>query len=254
MAVRTPTLSVKALWEKFLLSSHLRFVERALYESGETGVTVDVGCGQGSFLHHLKERSVWPVAGLEFSLPAAADAWRVHEVPAVCGTLSRAPFAPGSCAVITMFLVLQRLYSPADFLDAAHTLLAPEGRLIVQVPNASSWQFLLFGSQWMGLDVPRQLIFFKATDVENLLKECGFEILRRQDFTLRDNPAMLVASLFPGLDPEIRKARQLAEARGLRFWKNLAYHALFVLAIPLAFLESACHAGATVMIEARKRQ
>ncbi|MEQ1946036.1 MAG: class I SAM-dependent methyltransferase [Bryobacteraceae bacterium] len=254
LAVRPPALSVKALWERFLLTSHLHFVERALYESGETGVVLDVGCGQGNFLYHLRDRGVELAAGVEFSLAAAADAWKVHEVPAVCATLTRAPFAPGSCAAVTMFMVLQHLYSPADYLDAAHKLLAPEGRLIVQVPNASSWQFLIFGSQWIGLDIPRQLILFKAADIEKLLEECGFEILRRKHFCLRDNPAMLVASLFPGLDPEIRKARQVQESSHARFWKNLAYNALFTLAIPVAFFESACHAGATVMIEARTRK
>jgi len=40
-----------------------------------------------------------------------------------------------------MYHVLEHLYDPVAYLDAAHSLLAPDGRLIVQVPNVASWQF-----------------------------------------------------------------------------------------------------------------
>ena len=62
------------------------------------------------------------------------------------------------CAVVTMFHVLEHLYEPASYLDAARDLLRPDGRLILQVPNAACWQFLLFGERWNGIDVPRHLI------------------------------------------------------------------------------------------------
>ena len=45
-------------------------------------------------------------------------------------------------------------------------LLKPDGRLIVQVPNAACWQFLLFGERWNGIDVPRHLIDFRMSDLD----------------------------------------------------------------------------------------
>lgn len=48
----------------------------------------------------------------------------------------------------------------------AHELLDPAGRLVVQVPNAASWQFLMFGEHWNGVDVPRHLWNFRVTDLE----------------------------------------------------------------------------------------
>ena len=252
-AGKAPELSVQALVERLGFRSQLRFVERALRESGETGLVLDVGCGDGRFLGLLKGRGVEHLAGLDFSLGAAAEAWRLQRVPVACGTLSRAPFAPGSCAAITMFHVLQHLYDPTAFLDSARELLAPEGRLIVQVPNAACWQFLIFGSHWSGLDIPRQLILFKAADIESLLAESGFEVLRRAHFSLRDNPATLVSSVFPGLDPTARRLRGVPETNLKRFWKDAAYYTLFAVGVPFTIFEASCHAGSTVMLEARKK-
>src|SRR5262249_5436540 len=151
----------------------------------------------------LAARGHRPAIGLDFSLDAARSAWRLHRIPAICGTLSSAPFADGSCAAITMFHVLQHLYNPVSFLDAAYRLLAPDGRLIVQVPNAACWQFLLFRDKWQGIDVPRQLLHFRASDLATLLDHCGFEILRTKHFSWRDNPESLASSLLLAFDPII---------------------------------------------------
>jgi SAM-dependent methyltransferase len=201
----------------------------------------------------LAERGHKNVVGLDFALDAATSAWRSHQVPAACATLSRAPFAPGSCAAVTMFHVLEHLYDPASYLDAARDLLAPDGRLIVQVPNAACWQFLLFGENWSGLDVPRHLLHFRLKDLETLLDNCGFEILRYKHFSLRDNPQGMAISLAPLLDPTARRLRHVQETPRLRLCKDVAFLALVAACVPFTLLEAACRAGSTVMIEARKK-
>lgn len=240
-------------WRRFVLGDHLRFVERALRESQENGLVLDVGCGGGLFLRMLAERGTANVVGLDFSLDAAGVAWRKNGVPAVCASLGRAPFAPESCAAVTMFHVLEHLYDPASYLDAAHKLLRPDGRLIVQVPNAACWQFLLFSERWNGVDVPRHLFNFRETDLELLLDSCGFEILRRKHFSMRDNPAGLATTLAPKLDPMARRIRRVPETPNQRLFKDLAYFALLLGSIPFTLLEAACRAGSTIMFEARKK-
>jgi len=84
------------------------------------------------------------VAGLDSSREAAAVAWKRQRVPAVCADWQRSA-AAGSFAGITMFHVLEHLPDPRAYLVAARELLAPDGRLVVQVPNAASWQFRLLG-------------------------------------------------------------------------------------------------------------
>jgi SAM-dependent methyltransferase len=241
-------------YRRLVMRDHLRFAERALRESEETGPVLDVGCGGGLFLQMLAERQSRPVIGLDFSLDAASVAWRRSGVPAVCASLTRAPLKAESCAAVTMFHVLEHLFDPGTYLDAARELLQPDGRLIVQVPNAACWQFLVLGERWNGVDVPRHLINFRLADLDLLLDNCGFEVLRHKHFSLRDNPAGMATSLAPGLDPMARRLRHIAETPGQRLRKDLLYVALAAASLPFTWFEAACRAGSTIMVEARKKK
>jgi hypothetical protein len=152
-----------------------------------------------------------------------------------------------------MFHVLEHLYEPTQYLRAARRLLHEKGRLIVQVPNAASWQFLLLGEKWRGLEVPRHLWNFKARDLEILLDRTGFEVVRTKHFSLRDNPACLATSLAPSLDPTIRNVRQVEETPRQKAVRDILYFGLVMASLPFAIIESACRAGSTVIMEARKK-
>ena len=239
-------------YRRFVLRDHVRFAAAAIRRSRARGPLLDAGCGGGLFLGAMRERG-FRVLGLDYSRDAAAIAWKRHQAPAVCATLDRAPFRPGSLGAITMFHVLEHLYDPGAYLEAARDLLEPDGRLIVQVPNASSWQFRLLGGAWNGIDVPRHLFDYRALDLEKLLDAAGFQVLRRKFFSLRDNPAGLASSLAPRLDPMARRVRRIAESAALRVAKDLAYLALTAASLPFAVAEAAVGRGSTVMIEARPR-
>ncbi len=239
-------------YRRFVLGDHIAFVRRALEDAGESGPVLDVGCGGGLFLRMLKETGA-AVVGLDNSADAAAVAWRSNGVPCLCADLGTAPLAPFSCAAVTMFHVLEHLEDPAAYLQAARGLLRPRGRLIVQVPNAACLQFLLLGENWSGIDVPRHLIDFRARDLEALLDSCGFDVLRRKHFSLRDNPAGLATSIAPRLDPMARRILGVAERPAAKLVKDLVYFGLVMAAIPLTAFEAACRAGSTIMIEARKK-
>lgn len=240
-------------YRRFVLRDHVNFVSRALRDVASDGRVLDVGCGGGLFLRMLNEKG-HSVVGLDFALGAAGAAWNQNRVPAACGDLKQAPFAPESFAAVTMFHVIEHLFDPVGYLEAAHQLLRPGGRLIVQVPNAACWQFLLLGENWNGVDIPRHLINYRAHDLEILLDRCGFHVLRTKHFSLRDNPAGLASSLAPSLDPMARRIRRVPEAPGTRMAKDLAYLGLVAASVPFTLLEAACHAGSTVMIEASKKE
>ena len=238
-------------YRRLVLRDHVRFVAQALGGRAR-GPLLDVGCGGGLFLGMMRERG-YRVVGLDFSREAAAVAWKRQQAPAVCGDLSNAPLGAGSFAGITMFHLLEHVNDPRAYLEAARDLLAPDGCLVVQVPNAASWQFRLLGRWWNGLDVPRHLFDFRDRDVEKLLGACGLEVVRRKYFSLRDNPAGLASSVAPGLDPMARRVRRVAESAGARLAKDLAYFTLAAAALPFTLAEAAFGAGSTVMMEARKR-
>ena len=231
----------------------MHFVSRALDKSGLNGPILDVGCGGGLFGRMLAERG-HQVIGLDYSRDAAAVAWRVNRMPVVCGELSQAPLPHSRFAAVTMFHVLEHLYDPAAYVRAARDLLVPEGRLIVQVPNAGCWQFRLLGARWNGLDIPRHLTDFRSGDIQTLIEECGFELLRTKHFSLRDNPAGLASSLAPGLDPMARRIRRSDRSAAGALTKDALYFALVAASLPFTVAEAAFGSGSTIMLEARKRE
>ncbi len=239
---------LEGLYRNLVLSDHVRFVWPGVEQRQPV---LDVGCGGGSFLAALRRRGA-RVVGLDVSDQAARVAWRQNRVPALLGVAASAPFAPRTFGAVTMFHVLEHLSQPQRILHAVHALLRDEGRLYVQVPNAASWQFLLLGELWSGIDIPRHLIHFRSQDLETLLQDCGYRVLRRKFFSLRDNPAGLAASLAPGLEPMSRRVRQVRESGLARLAKNALYLALVAAALPFTLLEAATGAGSTVMIEAEK--
>ncbi len=197
-------------YRRLVLRDHVSFVREALENSGggDDGRVLDVGCGNGLLLRLLGRGKV---VGLDFSRQALTLAWKQNGVPGACADLNSAPLAAASCSVITMFHLLEHLPDPARSLADARELLRPEGRLVVQVPNASCWQFRLFGARWNGIDAPRHLFNYRQRDIENLLDFCGFEVLRRKHFSLRDNPAGMASSIAPSLDPMARRVRGVRE-------------------------------------------
>lgn len=240
---------LEELYRRVVLRDHVNFVSAG--SRAADGPVLDVGCGGALFGRLLADRG-YGVFGLDFSREAAGVGWHQNGIPIVVGIFSSAPFPERFFATITMFHVLEHLHDPASYIQTAWRLLKPGGRLIVQVPNASCWQFLLLGERWNGLDVPRHLIDFRASDIRGLLEENGFKVMRTKYFSLRDNPAGLASSLAPWLDPMTRRVRGISESPGVKMTKNLTYLGLVLASIPFTALEAACRSGSTVMLEARK--
>jgi SAM-dependent methyltransferase len=240
---------LEELYRRIVLGDHVRFVRRALEGARTKGPVLDVGCG-GALFGHLLSRYGYECYGLDYSRDAASVGWHVNGVPVVCGSLPQAPFRRGSFTAVTMFHVLEHLYDPGAYLQAARDLLVQNGRLVLQVPNAACWQYTLFGEAWNGLDIPRHLIDFRDRDIEALLHFYKFKPIRYKYFSLRDNPAGLASTLAPSLDPMARRVRGRNEADWVRFAKDAAYFGLVLAAIPMTVVEAACGAGSTLMVEA----
>lgn len=238
-------------YRRFVLMDHVRFVEGALQYAPE-GLMIDVGSGGGLLVSLLQKRD-WRAVGFDFAVNAALIAQKHNHVTTICGRLESSPIRAQSCSVVTMFHVLEHLRDPASYLQEAHRILKPGGRLVVQVPNAASWGFLLFGPHWLGVDVPRHLVDFRVEDIRALLDFCGFDLVREKHFSLRDNAPCTASSIAPSLDPMSRRARHADGSTASRLIKDLLYFALVGLSLPFAIMEASCGEGSTVMFDARRR-
>lgn len=237
-------------YRRLVLRDHVRFVRRVVAEQRSRGGwrgLLDVGCGDGSFLSALGAR---PATGLDWSAQAA-QAVRARGFAAVRGGLEATPFAPGAFSIVTMFHYLEHVSPARPSLDAVRLLLAPEGRLVVQVPNADCWQRALLRSRWAGYDPPRHLIHYATDTLRRTLEQHGFEVVRVTHASLRDNPTTFANSVAPGLYPPGRAARGGGAPDRAAWAPSLGYLGIVLAALPFTLLEAAFGHGAAVMMEAR---
>ena len=137
----------------------------------ERGVIVDIGCGDGTFLHAAKRRG-WRVLGTEINaaMPAAAglEVWG-----SIADLRKRGPF---DC--ITLWHSFEHLRDPVQGIKELADMLSPDGAIVIAVPNAQGWQARLFGRNWLHLDVPRHLHHFTLPSLEHVLGGAHLEVVR----------------------------------------------------------------------------
>jgi SAM-dependent methyltransferase len=151
--------------------NYRRRVDGYLRRLGTGRRVLDVGCGDGALLAEFRRRGYTDLAGLDFSPlvgPAAAD------VDFFRGTLEDAPWPEGRFDLVVMHHVLEHVEDPPATLRRAHTLLAPGGTLVGQLPNIESTEYAVFGRHWNGFHTPRHLQCFSPRPLCALLERAGF--------------------------------------------------------------------------------
>lgn len=147
---------------------------------------LDVGCGRGVILSPMAERG-FEMHGVEIRLEAVEGADLRAEVR-IASRLVEAEYADEFFDEVVMWHVLEHVADPRETLAETHRILRRGGRLVVAVPNFSSFQARWSGADWFHLDPPRHLHHFPIEALERLLLAVGFEVESRHHFSLRQNP------------------------------------------------------------------
>ncbi len=104
---------------------------------GSRSRILDVGASSGEFVHLLRETGRQP-CGIEPNKAYSAWARDVLKLPVITGEWDRAEFARGEFEAVTLFHVLEHLADPRGALTRLAGWLAPDGLLVVEVPNVES--------------------------------------------------------------------------------------------------------------------
>ncbi len=244
---------MESAYREFVARDHVRFLQRCSPLQDNRRELLDIGCGSGTFLHLARRQGFQP-HGMDVSERAVAAAREQYDLPVRQGGIGSDAWEGHRFDVITMFHVLEHLAHPRNALIYAAGLLNSGGRLILQVPNVSSFQARLFGPNWYGLDVPRHLINYTPRALSLLLQQTGFSSDVVHCFSLRDNPASLASSVAIRLDPIGRRGRGKRVNPMMDGALELCYFGLCLAALPAALLESVCGHGGTIWACARREE
>jgi len=131
---------------------------------------LDYGCGTGAFLSTVKKKG-HAVAGVEPSHEARS---KVPDDIPTAASLSQLPHSRFD--VITLWHVLEHVYSPAETIRQLSALLTEKGAMLIAVPNRESDDAQYYQRYWAAYDVPRHLWHFTPSSMATFLQREGLHI------------------------------------------------------------------------------
>jgi len=159
--VRRHTLLQKTKWVQSLFTGH-------------KGTLLEVGAGTGAFADAMIHKG-WSVTALE---PDAASRQKALDIYAIkilpIESLEQLP--PHSFDVITLWHVLEHVHDLKIYIATFKKLLKQNGRLIIAVPNYTSYDAQFYKEYWAAYDVPRHLYHFSPKSMDHLMKSFGMII------------------------------------------------------------------------------
>lgn len=160
--VRKRTLTQKTNWIQSLFT-------------GYKGNLLEIGAGTGAFANAMNMKG-WKVTALEpdeLTRNRAKDNYNLELLP--IEALYNLP--EKSFDVITLWHVLEHVHDLNGYFNAVHKLLKPNGRLIIAVPNYTSFDAQYYKSFWAAYDVPRHLYHFSPKSIDFLSNKYRFKVV-----------------------------------------------------------------------------
>jgi len=149
------------------------------------GRLLEIGSSYGLFLSLFKDLP-WEVHGIEPSVgPASFSQTELALQNVQNCMLEEADLAPDSFDIVCSFHVIEHLRNPQKMLVAARKLLKDGGRLVVATPNLMELKANIIHQFFLRHGL--HLTLFTPRTMEDLLRRCGFEMVRCQQE--EDRPA-----------------------------------------------------------------
>lgn len=157
---------------------------------------LDVGSGRGFMLYYLKRFFGYRrAAGTQISRGAYEFSRDALGLEMYHEELPELGLAGGSFQMVTLWHVLEHIADPERYLEEIRRLLAPGGRLVVEVPNFRSWTRAYTGMDWLGLDPDYHVHFFTPEALTAALRRHGYRVRLVHTFSLEYSAFISTQSL-----------------------------------------------------------
>lgn len=127
---------------------------------------LDFGCGVGDFIFYAKQHG-YEVSATDVSQNAREAA--AHKLGTPLPSPEQVFAMPNqNFDIITMWHVLEHISDLRTQIFHLDRLLAPEGRLVIALPDYLSYDAQYYKDKWAAYDVPRHLNHFDRNSLQNL--------------------------------------------------------------------------------------
>ena len=140
------------------------------------GRLLDVGCGTGYRLSVAKDRG-WDVVGVEPSSWAVEIGSERYGVELHCGLLQDVGFPDGHFQAVMLEDVIEHVTRPVELLDEVVRVLAPDGVVVVSVPNFGSRRARTRGPDWNEVRPPEHLTYLSLCSLRALAARSGLQVV-----------------------------------------------------------------------------
>jgi len=155
----------------YTLKGKLKLISRYV----SRGTILDYGCGTGMFLKVCKDNG-WGVFGMEPDEGARAIGTKQGLSVDADKQSLHPKIGEKQLDVISLWHVLEHVTDLDSTLSFFNTKLKDTGRLIIAVPNHTSYDAKHYGEFWAAYDVPRHLYHFEPDTISKLLSRFGFQL------------------------------------------------------------------------------
>jgi len=170
--------------------------------SVRTPKILDIGCAEGRLLKSFLDYGCkcW---GVEHPGYPAERFLNIDQIAYFQGDLGSIDLEEGSFDLIFLWHVLEHMDDPGKVIERLHRLLAPEGYVVLAVPNFSSLEAKAFKQFWFHLDIPWHKYHFNEKSLRYLTEKNRFRIIKNSTLCFEQGPYGLLQSIlnamrFPG--------------------------------------------------------
>ena len=169
---------------------------------------LDIGCGNGHFLHACQQDG-WNTFGMELD-PETARRAAALTGQNIFPNLKAIPDEP-QFELISLWHVLEHVYEIDAYFEFFKKRINPGGKLLLALPNSKSFDADYFKEFWAAYDVPRHIYHFNPETIQSIAKKHGFKLAKQHgqifdsfyiallSHEYKTGSKKLIASFFVGL-------------------------------------------------------